>query len=228
MWARERVNGPSAHNLGILAIWNDCAPGHETEYEAWYQGEHLFERLAVPGFLRGRRYESVSGPPQYFTYYETASPHVLTSAAYLERVNNPTPLTRKIMSGILTNMSRTVCRCIARHGIMRGAFAVTAKLNGQAADQDLKSLVRDLEQPIGVARAEAWISAEDNSLSASYEENLRGGDRKISACLFVEALRERDAQAIAMGIGRRLKSEETQTGIYRFMCELTNHDEARP
>ena len=39
---------------GILAIWHDCAPGREAEFEAWYQQEHLIERLAVPGFLFGR------------------------------------------------------------------------------------------------------------------------------------------------------------------------------
>ena len=36
---------------GILAIWNDCRAGREAEFEAWFQGEHLLERLAVPGFL---------------------------------------------------------------------------------------------------------------------------------------------------------------------------------
>jgi len=40
---------------GILAIWNDCRAGREAEFEAWFQGEHLLERLAVPGFLFARR-----------------------------------------------------------------------------------------------------------------------------------------------------------------------------
>jgi hypothetical protein len=34
-----------AQQPGILAIWNDCAAGHEAEFEAWFQGEHLLERL---------------------------------------------------------------------------------------------------------------------------------------------------------------------------------------
>ena len=33
---------------GILALWNDCEAGHEDAYEAWYQGEHLAERLRRP------------------------------------------------------------------------------------------------------------------------------------------------------------------------------------
>jgi antibiotic biosynthesis monooxygenase (ABM) superfamily enzyme len=46
---------------GILAIFNNVAPGREAEFEEWFQHEHLVERLAVPGFLLGRRYEQNVG-----------------------------------------------------------------------------------------------------------------------------------------------------------------------
>ncbi len=50
---------------GILAIFNDCRAGREAEFEAWFQGEHLQERLAVPGFLFGRRHAALSGSPLF-------------------------------------------------------------------------------------------------------------------------------------------------------------------
>ncbi|MEM8951842.1 MAG: hypothetical protein AAGA21_00040 [Pseudomonadota bacterium] len=95
---------------GILAIWNSCAPGREAEYEAWYQTEHLHERLSIVGFRRGRRYEAIALGDGCFTYYESAVPDVLTSEAYLQRINNPTPMTARIMRDAFTDMSRTVCR----------------------------------------------------------------------------------------------------------------------
>ena len=52
---------------GILALWNDCEASHEDAYEDWYQGEHLAERLAVPGFRRGRRMQ----PSQNITSADT-------------------------------------------------------------------------------------------------------------------------------------------------------------
>ncbi|MEI9804029.1 MAG: hypothetical protein WDN48_05650 [Pseudolabrys sp.] len=76
---------------GILAIFNDCRAGFEEEFEAWFQGEHLLERLAVPGFLYGRRHQAISGACGYFNFYLVASPDVLTSKPYLDRLNNPTP-----------------------------------------------------------------------------------------------------------------------------------------
>ena len=101
---------------GILAIWNDCRAGREAELDAWFQGEHLLERLAVPGFLFGRRHQAISGNVGYFNFYLVGSPDVLTSKAYLDRLDNPTPMTRKIMSEVFLNMNRTVCRRALRRG----------------------------------------------------------------------------------------------------------------
>ncbi len=113
---------------GILALWNDCAEGHLETYEAWYRGEHLFERLGIPGFQVGRRYENTALSPRFFTYYETETPAVLTSPGYQDRLNDPTPLTRKIMSSIFVNLSRTICERVEIHGQGHGAYVTTAKL----------------------------------------------------------------------------------------------------
>ena len=94
---------------GILALWNDCEASHEDAYEAWYQGEHLAERLAVPGFRRGRRMQSLADGPGYFTYYETVGPDVLFSLVYRQLLDHPSPETERIMREAFRNMSRTVC-----------------------------------------------------------------------------------------------------------------------
>ncbi len=62
---------------GILAIFNNVAPGREADFEQWFQHEHLAERIGVPGFLLGRRHEAVSGEPRYFNLYLTQSADVL-------------------------------------------------------------------------------------------------------------------------------------------------------
>ena len=66
-------------DFGILAIFNDCRPGREAEFEAWFQGEHLIERLSVPGFLFGRRHQAISGKLRLFQFLSrrvAGSPHV--------------------------------------------------------------------------------------------------------------------------------------------------------
>jgi hypothetical protein len=66
------------------------------------------ERLAIPGFLRGTRWVALSGEPSYFVLYEVAQLATLTGGAYLDRLNNPTPWSRKMMPHH-RNMVRSLC-----------------------------------------------------------------------------------------------------------------------
>lgn len=81
----------------VLAIWFEFDPAGLQDFDAWYPRQHLPERLSVPGFLRGRRYQVVGAGPTYFTLYELADGGVATSDAYLERLNNPTDWTRRVL-----------------------------------------------------------------------------------------------------------------------------------
>lgn len=206
---------------GILAIWHDCADGRATEINAWYQSEHLIERLAVPGFLYGRRHEALSAWPRYFTTYVTESVDVLTSRAYLDRLDNPTPLTRTVMSEIFRNMNRTICRRELRVGRFRGAFAVTARFGGPPDMSAISALTDALPEDPGIACAELWRRCEPESGGpVAHEERLRGGDRKVEACLVVETLREGRARAVLSDLSGRFPDAEC--GVYRLLCGIGN------
>jgi hypothetical protein len=207
---------------GILAMWHDCEVGHEEEYEVWYQTEHLFERLGVPGFLFGRRHEAVSGSPRYFNYYVTATPDVLTSEPYLARLNEPTPLTRSVMAKAFKNMSRTVCRRATTAGRFRASTVVTARFSYRGDWSVLISLIDTLSRRPPVARAEFWESVELGGGSVASEERLRGGDQKIAGCLTVEMLRQDDANAIANDLSRQFP--EAEVGVYAMLCEIGRGD----
>src|SRR5262245_17255135 len=58
---------------GAVAIWHDIAPEGREAFYAWHGHEHMPERAAIPGFLRGRRYVAIAGTPEYFNLYETTS-----------------------------------------------------------------------------------------------------------------------------------------------------------
>jgi hypothetical protein len=203
---------------GILAIFNNAAPGREAEFEEWFQHEHLAERIAVPGFLLGRRYEAVSGQPQYFNLYLTQSADVLKSPAYIERLNHPTPMTHKIMSEIFKDMIRTVCHRTLRLGAMRGAAAVALRFTEQVDQASLKATLEELMKDRAVACAEIWSAVDAGSIPVSEEERLRGGDRKIAACLYVETLRQMEAEKIGQALSRRFPG--AAAGVYRLLCEI--------
>lgn len=206
---------------GILAIWNDCIAGHEAAYEAWYQGEHLLERLAVPGFRIGRRFRRVDGGggPEYFTYYETDTADVLITQPYTDLLDTPSPLTTRIMTESFRNMSRTVCRVAGSWGAMRGAWAVAVKLDagGEGAAADLLAAT---ESDPAIARAELWTAVAEPPRAQTEEEKLRGGDKKIAACVLVETLAEDTARVQAEALASALGAAVQETGIYGLMCDL--------
>jgi len=212
--------GPTEPTLpGILAIWNDCAPGREAGFEKWFQHEHLAERLAVPGFVLGRRHEAISDvKPHYFNYYLTQSPGVLKSAAYLDRLNNPTPMTRLVMSEIFRNMIRTVCRRTLRLGTIRGSVAVTARFSARADEAALEDALRNLIDDKAVACGEIWSAVSADEFPIAEEERLRGGDRRIESCLIVDTLRAADAEGIATDLAKRFPI--AAVGVYRLLCEV--------
>ena len=203
---------------GILAIWNDCRAGREAEFEAWFQGEHLLERLAVPGFLFGRRHQAISGASGYFNFYLTQSPSVLTSKAYLDRLDNPTPMTRTIMSEVFINMNRTVCRRTVRHGGFRGAYAVTVRFNEPPDEAALNAQIEALSADPSVAAGEIWIALDPAGMPVSMEEQLRGGDHKIQACLMIDTLRQDAAEQT--GARLALRFPRAEVGVFRVLCQI--------
>ena len=98
-----------------LGIWMDVDPRGLEDFNAWYRRQHLPERLSVPGFLRGRRYETSGAGPRYFTLYETLDAAVLSSAPYLERLDAPTDWTRRAL-GLVRRMVRNVYRRLPAAG----------------------------------------------------------------------------------------------------------------
>lgn len=217
-----------ARGDGVLAIWNDCREGAEAAYEAWYMGEHLAERVGTPGFIRGRRYAHLRGAPRYFTCYDTASPDVLFSRAYLERIDNPTPLTTAIMSGPFHNLNRTVCRRVRARGAIEGAFAVTVRVDADSALALLHEAYAGVAPGRAPLRAELWAAVADEREALSAEEKLRGGDSSIRGGLLVTAVTEAEALAVADDLEARLAGAgaHAAVGVYRLMCTLAQADMA--
>lgn len=203
---------------GVLAIWNDIHDGRTGEFEFWYKNEHFPERLAVPGFRLGRRYEAIASAPRYFCFYLADTPGVLNSGPYLERLNDPTPLTRLVMVHGFANMNRTVCRRAARFGRLWGAMSVTARFDRPVEAGRVSALLERMAAEDGIARCELW-SAQEGGGEAAAEERLRGGDRKIAACILVDALREADAERARAALQREF-GDAAEIGVYRFLCEI--------
>lgn len=95
-------------NRGLLLTLTEPPPAMEEEFNAWYDEEHLPERLAIPGFRSARRWVSER---TYLATYELDSAKVLQSPAYLARFNNQTPWSKRCL-GKLVVFKRWACEQI--------------------------------------------------------------------------------------------------------------------
>ena len=88
---------------GLLLTMTEPPAAMEEEFNAWYDTEHLAERLAITGFRSARRWVASCAPGEgkYLATYELDSPAVLRSPEYLTRFQDATPWTRRCLAKAL-------------------------------------------------------------------------------------------------------------------------------
>jgi len=128
---------------GVVTIWNDIAEGNVDEFLNWHNNEHIPERIGIPGFLRARRYRSLSTGPQFFQLYELDSANALTGSDYTHRLNTPTEWTRKL-SPVFQNSSRALCKVLFSHGRGQGGHLATIRFDMQGDEQEIRERRRAL------------------------------------------------------------------------------------
>ncbi len=86
----------TTHN-GFLLVMMDCPRSIEEEFNAWYDTEHIPERLAVPGIVSARRFVCQAGHPKYLAMYDLDAPEVMDSPDYLKVAHgNSSPWTKRV------------------------------------------------------------------------------------------------------------------------------------
>ncbi len=184
----------SAESRGMLLVWTDVADGAEDDFNAWYDQEHLPERVGVPGFINGRRYHGAAASPRYFAVYGTAGVRVLTGPAYLERLDNPTPWSQRVMP-TFRNTVRSICQVAGVQGESRGKAMLTLRCNAAPGRRESlrEALLERLELTPGVARICLGIVAEtagQGPLPGTGETDLRGPDATTEFALLMEGAQD--------------------------------------
>jgi hypothetical protein len=164
-----------------VAIWCDVAFEIKDEYDDWHAHEHMPERLSIPGFLRGSRWVSTDGRNAYCMLYEAQSEATVTGGKYLERLNNPTPWSRKLMPHH-RNMVRSLCRVRAGFGAGLGQFLLSVRCSPDAQEQDALDRWLRMELLPGIASRRGCVAAHflQNIPAAggaqTTEQKIRGSD----------------------------------------------------
>ena len=214
---------------GVLAIWNGIAAEADADFLAWHMREHIPERVGVPGFLRGRRYIAEDGHPKYFNFYEAETADVFTSPAYLARLNDPTPWTRRVVAHF-TDTSRTPCDVAATRGLGEGSWIEAIRLELGNGDRFAATAERDLLPALSAAPgvvAAHLLRGRTETRTVTAETKLRGQPDRLAAwILLVEAvdggmLRDLRAGKLADGALQALGAQGIERDLYALQFSLS-------
>jgi hypothetical protein len=193
----------------------------------------MAERLAIQGFLRGRRYVAERGDPEYFNLYEVQTAEVLTGEEYLTRLNNPTPWTRRSLP-YFRNVSRSLCRVSASLGRSQGGVILTVRFESAAGQEEgLARFLADEALPKafvrpGVVGAHFGTADRSGSEIVTAERKARGNFTLVPGWVVLVEGISRDAleQAALDALDRATLEahgarQPMEQGTYRLECCLS-------
>ncbi len=161
---------------------------------------------------------------RFMAFYEVDSPAVLTSPAYVERLENPTPWTSEAMQSF-RGMVRTVCDLKAVAGNLIGSHAVVLRADkAMAPTPAADKLVAKLAAQDGIARVQLWTAAAQQTKADTAEMKSRGQDKLIAGALMVECVRRSDADRVAGSLAADGPPPElgisgpSALGVYALLC----------
>lgn len=122
---------------GLMVIWADIDLAYHLEFEKWHNCEHMADRMTIPGFQVGYRYQGIGASPYSLMAYETTGSSVLESEPYLRSKNNPTPWTREALSHY-RNTERMIYDLVASVGkqpVTQAPYIVCIRFDPESEDE---------------------------------------------------------------------------------------------
>lgn len=133
--------------MGELLIWTDIAPEKESDFNQWYDTEHMQERASIPGFIWSRRYHSDTAERPYLALYRTESLHVFRSAPYRQAFEHQTEWSIRNFSA-MSNTNRRVNAVTEIAGAGTGAAVSLLRLGSLSTAQRALELTQALKQAV--------------------------------------------------------------------------------
>ncbi|MEH6832031.1 MAG: hypothetical protein V7661_14445 [Sulfitobacter sp.] len=205
-----------------LFVWSDINPDHESDFNQWYDREHMEERVRIPGFTGARRYRAVSGSARrYLALYRASSLADFTSEAYRKAFTKQTQWSVTNF-GRMSNTRRRVMHVAQEGGFGWGGALVLIELVPGAMDAEaIGNVLSETMSKDGILRVHSMFP--DEALSTPLpSENTEG--RVLAPCIAVDVASEPIAEATLHDLKEKLGDAVREAETFRLMWSLDEND----
>jgi hypothetical protein len=210
---------------GMLITSMDIEPADEREFNAWYDREHLAERVAIDGFLEARRWVADRASPKYFCTYSTATFETLTSSAYRQALATQTERSKANIARF-RNMGRVIGRVTVSRGHGRGAVLGVVRL--RPAPEGAEALRRAVRELLDPGTLEGVVSMHlvegDAELSKSLTEPDKPNPGAADCYVLIDGTDVPAVRALIEDRFRTAAGAVVSTGTYRLLWDLARSD----
>lgn len=217
-----------------LVMWWEVDAQHSIDFQHWHSHEHFPERLRIPGFRRATRWRQVDSGPGVLVTYELDDHSVLSSKAYLDRLNAPTPWSTRMMP-FHRHMVRSQCEVLQSCGAYTASHTLAVRLSPstpQAHDGGLHAALRQLVNALPLRpglNGAHLLRHRDPSIEQTTEQKLRGGDRVADWVLLVAGYDRGVLRALAesdlfMDLLNAIGAHEITEGLYELAVSAVPSD----
>lgn len=214
---------PVCPSPGMLFVATHVDMEHDADFNQWYDQEHVEERVRLPGFQSGTRYQGLDAQtPRYLGLYRTTSLEAFSTAAYQAAFGQQTPWSVANLAR-MRQPTRRVCTIQEEAGQGTGSRLLVQRLSLQT--QQLPARAADfarslLGQP-GFVRS--FLLLPDTALSTPLPQESTQG-RVLHPMLVCEASTDGGLQSAADRAVGLLDADPALAWRFAFSWQLRQSD----
>lgn len=205
---------------GVLFVASDVDPAHDLDYNRWYDREHVLERVRIPGFVSGTRYQAIEAGKRYLGLYHTESLAVFGTPAYRQAFQHQTPWSVTNL-GRMRSPMRRVCQVLAHTGAGQGSVLLIVQLPLGSTQAQLEAKVLALGAQLSEVDGfvHSCLYLPDEALSTPLPQESTEG-RVLQPLLLVHASTLARAQQLRAQALQALALSQDVTSLYGLGWQL--------
>lgn len=201
--------------FGMLFVASDIDEVHESEFNNWYDNEHVPDRVSMPGVIKATRFKAVVGSPKYLALYWANSLSSFDGPEYQHAFKNQTTWSQKILP-LMKNPIRRVGTAVGDFSDRAGELVSVIVISRSVSNEDLQVLNASLRTDLGFVQSYCITPIDGLSLPLPQEDLA---SRAMNHIVVVESRTQASAKNLTQLALNYFVGESHELGSYQVISQ---------